>query len=159
MKNFLALLLFAGGFAAWYLYNQNKEAKEGLESAQLQLADLEKNIASRRAEYQAASGAMAIKAKITGKKTELADLNKKLKATHAIQNTTIKEKQATLAAIRQKFIGQTIPMALASGRDLGQVRIIKMDEAGLSVATTSGVVKVLPNELPPALRAQFLYSL
>jgi hypothetical protein len=155
MKNFLALLLFAGGFAAWYLYNQHNEAKEGLESAQGQLAELDKNIAGRRAEFQAVSSVMAIKAKIAAKKTELADLNKKLQDTHA----TMKERQATLAAIRQKFIGQTMPMTLASGRDLGQVRIIKIDEAGLSVATTSGVVKVLPNELPPALRAQFLYTL
>lgn len=159
MKNFLALLLFAGGFAAWYLYNQHNEAKEGIESAQLQLADLEKNITGRRAEFQAASSVIAIKGKIASKKTELADLNKKLQDTHAAQNNTMKEKQATLAAIRQKFIGQTMPMALASGRDLGQVRIIKIDEAGLSVATTSGVVKILPNELTQALRAQFLYSL
>jgi hypothetical protein len=159
MKNILALLLFGGGFAAWYLYHQHQEAQEGLESAQMQLAELEKNITNRRVEFQAASGAMNIKAKIAAKKAELAELNKKLQANHAEQNTTQKERQATLSAIRQKFIGQTLPMALVSGRDLGQVKIIKMDEAGLSVATTSGVVKVLPNELPPALRAQFLYSL
>ena len=35
---------------------------------------------------------------------------------------------------------------------------MKMDDAGLSVATTSGVVKIVPNELPLPLQAQFLYS-
>lgn len=159
MKNFLALLLFLGGFAAWYFHHEKTETLGGIESAQAQLADLEKNTATKRAEYQAAVGMMNIKAKVDAKKVELAELQKKLQALQQQQITTDRDKQNTLIAIRQKFIGQTLPIVLAGGRDLGNARIIKIDDTGLSVATTSGVVKIAPSELTNEQKALFHYTL
>lgn len=158
MKNFLALILFAGGFTAWYFYNQVKEGNEGLEAARNQIADLEKVATIKRGEFKAAEGAMAIRAKITARKDAIKALQNKLQTLNDSRRAVEADKFTLLSAIRQKFIGRTIPLVLAGGRDLGQVRIMKMEDAAVTVATTSGVVKVLPNELPPDLRGQFLYS-
>jgi hypothetical protein len=158
MKNILILLLFAGGYTAWFFYHQKSGINEGLAAAQNQITDLEKAIAGKRAEAQAVSKVLAIKVKIAEQKAALAEVQKKTKSVNDAHASTLKAKYDTLASIRQKFIGVTMPIVLASGRDLGQVRIMKMDDAGLSVATTSGVVKIVPNELPPALQVQFLYS-
>ncbi len=158
MNNFLALLVFAGGFAAWYFYSQKKQSNEGIEAAQLQIADLEKVAVIKRGEFKAAESAMAIRAKITARKEEIKALQTKLQSLSTSKQAVDTEKLALLTAIRQKFIGRTLPMVLASGRNLGQVRIMKMEDAAVTVATTSGVVKVLPNELPLDLRGQFLYT-
>ena len=158
MKNFLIFLLFVGGYAAWFFYDQKKDIQEGLESAQVQYDQLEKSVSGRRAEYQAAKKVVTIKQRLAEQKALQADLQKKLQAVQLAQNNQVKERQNTLAAIRQRFVGQTLPIVLASGRDLGQVRIMSMNEGGLSVATTSGIVKILPNELPPAMQTQFFYA-
>lgn len=158
MKNFLALMLFAGGFAAWYFYHQKQEISEGLVATQQQIADLEKAAGNKRGEFKAAESAMAIRAKIIARKDENKTLQTKLQTLNESRKTVEAEKLALLAAIRQKFIGRTLPMALVTGRNLGQVRIMKVEEAAVTVATTSGVVKVLPNELPADLRGQFLYT-
>ncbi len=158
MKNFLALILFAAGFTARYFYHQKQEINEGLVAAQLQIADLEKAAVNKRSEFKAAESAMAIRAKITARKNENKTLQTKLQTLNDSRQTVEAEKLALLTAIRQKFIGRTLPMVLASGRNLGQVRIMKMEDAAVTVATTSGVVKVLPNELPLDLRGQFLYT-
>ena len=158
MKNLFALLLFTGGFAAWYFHHEKTETISGIEAAQVQMADLEKNTAAKRAEYQAAVGMMNIKTKVDEKKAELAGLQKKIQALQQQQVSVDREKQNTLIAIRQKFIGQTMPIVLAGGRNLGNVRIIKLDDAGLSVATTSGVVKISPNELTSEQKSLFHYT-
>jgi len=158
MKNFLIFLLFVGGYAAWFFYDQKKDIQEGLESAQVQYDQLEKSVSGRRAEYQAAKKVVTIKQRLAEQKALQADLQKKLQAVQLAQNNQVKERQNTLAAIRQRFVGQTLPIVLASGRDLGQARIMSMNEGGLSVATTSGIVKILPNELPPAMQTQFFYA-
>lgn len=158
MKNFLTLILFAGGFAAWYFYNQKQESNEGLAAARSQIADLEKVAVIKRGEFKAAEGAMAIRAKITARKDEIKTLQTKLQTLNDSRRAVEADKLALLTAIRQKFIGRTIQLVLAGGRNLGQVRIMKMEDAAVTVATTSGVVKVLPNELPPDLRGQFLYT-
>jgi hypothetical protein len=158
MKNFLALILFAGGFAAWYFYHQKQQSNEGLEAAQNQITDLEKVAVIKRGEFKAAEGAMAIRAKITARKNECKNLQTKLQTLNDSRQAVEAEKLSLLSAIRQKFIGRNLPMVLASGRNLGQVRIMKMEDDAVTVATTSGVVKVLPNELPLDLRGQFLYT-
>lgn len=158
MKNFIALLIFAGGFYGWHLHHQKTQAEESLQAARYQLAEVESATVARRAEFQAADKAMAIKARINDQKAELAKLQARLQELATERNSVMAERQTALVAIRQKFIGRTIPLVTATGRDLGQVRIIKMDDSGLSVATTTGVAKILPNELPPELRTQFLYS-
>ncbi|MBV6501458.1 MAG: hypothetical protein CJBNEKGG_03970 [Prosthecobacter sp.] len=158
MKNIIALLIFAGGFYGWYLHHQKTQAEESLQAARYQLAEVETSTAARRAEFQAAEKAMSIKTKVNDQKAELARLQTRLQALSTERSSVQAERQAALGAIRQKFIGRTFPLITTGGRDLGQVRIIKMDDSGLSVATTTGVAKVLPNELPQDLRSQFLYS-
>ncbi len=158
MKNFIALLVFAGGFTAWFFYHQKAELTEGLEAASQQLAQLEQNLASKRQEFQAMSGMMNIKSKITAKRAELAELQSKTKSVQQAARVATEEKKAALALLRQRFVGQTLPIKLMSGRDLGSVRVMKLDDSGLSVATTSGIVKIQPNELPQELRGKFLYS-
>lgn len=158
MKNVIALLIFAGGFYGWYLHHQKTQAEESLQAARYQLAEVETATSARRAEFQAADKAMSIKAKINDQKAEFARLQTRLQTLAAARSSVLAERQTTLTAIRQKFIGRTFTLVTSGGRDLGQVRIIKMDDSGLSVATTTGVAKVLPNELPQDLRSQFLYS-
>lgn len=158
MKNLLALLLFVAGFTAWYIHRQRQESIEGLEAAQNQIADFEKIAVVKRGEYKAAESAIAIRDKINAKKAEVKALQAKLQSLNESRMNVDAEKVALLAAIRQKFVGRTLPMLLTSGRNLGQVRIMKLDDAAVTVATTSGVVKVLPHELPQDLRGQFLYA-
>ncbi|MES2594593.1 MAG: hypothetical protein V4662_04620 [Verrucomicrobiota bacterium] len=158
MKNLLILLVFAAGYTAWYFYHQKSEINEGLAAAQSQLTDLEKSIAGKRAESQAMAKVTAIQGQIAKQKSTLAELQAKLKTVRDTHVATVKEKNATLATIRQKFVGQTMAIKLVTGRDLGQVRIIKIDDTNISVATTSGVVKVAPHELSDALKVQFLYN-
>lgn len=157
MKNFLALLVFAGGFAGWYLYHQKQETAEGLAAAQLQLANYEKAAVTRRAEFQALSGTATISKKVADKQAELNQLRGKLNALREAQNSVARDRQQTLAAIRQTYVGKTIPMTLASGRNLGPVRIMKADETGVSVATPSGVQKVPPHELPQEVKQMLNY--
>ncbi|MCA1963089.1 MAG: hypothetical protein LDL31_03980 [Prosthecobacter sp.] len=153
MKNIIALLLFAGGMSAWYFYHQLHEAELGLTAVQQQLADLEKSSAPRRAEYKAAGSVKAIKEKINAKKAELKTAQEKVQALEHARQQVLAEKAALLAALRQVHVGREFKLVLSSGRNLGQVRILKIEDSGLSIATTSGVTKVLPGELPQELRS------
>lgn len=54
--------------------------------------------------------------------------------------------------LRQKFVGREINLSLTTGRNLGQVKILKIEDSGISLATTSGVLKVSPRELSPQIR-------
>ncbi len=149
MKNFLALLVFSGLFSGWYLFNQHKETQERLNEAELQYAEIEKIASVRRAEFQGLNSAITIKNKAAEKQKELDALRDKLKTLQNSQQVMLQKRYETLHAIRQTQIGKTISLKLNSGRDLGQVRLMKIDDTGISVATPSGVVKVAPNELPP----------
>ncbi len=157
MKNFLALLVFAGGIAGWYLYHQKQEVTESLEAAQRQLAELEKVAGTRRAETQVMNGAMAVSQKIAGKQAELKELRGKLTTVQEAQAVVMRKRQQMLVAIRQTFVGKTMPLTLTTGRNLGSVRIVKSDDTGLTVAMTSGVLKVPPQELPQDLKTMLNY--
>lgn len=152
MKNFIALLLFAGGFGAWYLYHQKQETTDGLEQARVQLAEHEKVAAAKRVENQAVTAMMAIQKQVTDKKAELNALRTKLNTLKEDRAAVAKERQQALLGIRQSFVGTTVPLKLVSGRDLGQVRIMKVEDTGVSVATSLGVQKVPPTELPTELK-------
>lgn len=157
MKNFLALLLFGGAFAGWYLFNQKQETAERLTEAQTQFAELEKIGSARRAEFQGINSAVTIKNKAAEKQRELDALRTKLKSLQDMQAVALQKRYETLYAIRQTHIGKVIPLKLKSGRDLGQVRLMKIEDAGVSVATPSGVIKVPPNELPPEVSQMLLF--
>jgi hypothetical protein len=153
MKNFLALLVFAGGFAGWYLYHQKQEVEESLASTEIH----EKEAAIKRAEFQSLNGVMAIRKKAAEKQAELTQLRNQLKTLRDAKDAVARERQQTLAAIRQTFAGKTIPLKLTTGRDLGQVRIMKADDTGVTVALPSGVQKVPPQELPQDLKQALNY--
>lgn len=152
MKNFFALLLFIAGMSGWYLYHQHTEALAGLAAAEHQLDELDKSTAVRRAEFKAASAVMTIKAKIQEKKAELKTAQDQVKALEAARQQVISEKSSVMTSLRQIYIGREVNLTLTTGRNLGQVRILKIEDSGLSVATTSGVVKVLPSELSKEIR-------
>jgi hypothetical protein len=157
MKNFLALLVFAGGFAGWYLYHQKQEVEESLAATQKQSEIHEKEAAIKRAEFQALNSVMAIRKKAAEKQAELILLRNQLKTLRDAKDAVARDRQQTLAAIRQTFAGKTIPLKLNNGRDLGQVRIMKADDTGVTVALPSGVQKVPPQELPQDLKQALNY--
>jgi hypothetical protein len=73
------------------------------------------------------------------------------------QAAVMRERQQMLVAIRQTFVGKTILLTLTTGRNLGSVRIMKSDDTGLTVAMTSGVLKVPPHELPQDVKTMLNY--
>lgn len=152
MKNFLALLVFAGGFGGWFLHHQKQETSDSLAAARTQFAEYDKVASTRRAEYQSMKSAIAVKNKATEKQAELNGLKAKLKTLRDAQEAAARDRQQTVAAIRQTYVGKTVALRLTTGRDLGQVRIMKVDETGVAVATPSGVVKVAPHELPQEVK-------
>lgn len=127
MKNFLALLVFAGGFAAWYLYHQKQETAEGLAAAQLQLANYQKAAVSERAEFQALSGTATISKKVADKQAELNQLRGKLNALREAQNSVARDEETDTggdpAALMwaERFAHDT----RQRDRDLGVVRIVE----------------------------------
>jgi hypothetical protein len=156
-KNFLALLVFAGLLSGWYLFNQHKETAERLSEAQRQYDEIEQIASVRRSEFQGINSAITIKNKAAEKQKELNDLRIKLKTLEDSQQVMFQKRFETLHALRQTHIGKTIALKLNSGRDLGQVRLMKIDDSGVAVATPSGVVKVAPNELPPEVSQMLLF--
>lgn len=111
----------------------------------------------RRSEFQGINSAITIKNKAAEKQKELNDLRIKLKTLEDSQQVMFQKRFETLHALRQTHIGKTIALKLNSGRDLGQVRLMKIDDSGVAVATPSGVVKVAPNELPPEVSQMLLF--
>ena len=157
MKNFLALLVFAGLLSGWYLFNQHKETAERLSEAQRQYDEIGQIASVRRSEFQGINSAITIKNKAAEKQKELNDLRIKLKTLEDSQQVMFQKRFETLHALRQTHVGKTIALKLNSGRDLGQVRLMKIDDSGVAVATPSGVVKVAPNELPPEVSQMLLF--
>lgn len=157
MKNFFALFIFAGGFVGWYLYHEKKEAIEGLHQAKQQLGDFEKSITERRSEFQLYSRVATLKKQINSKQVELKSLNDKLQSLGDQTSALLSEQAQLRSIIRQKHVGKTIILTLNSGRNLGSVRILKIDDSGVSVANATGIIKVQPSELPPDLKQLMLY--
>lgn len=157
MKNFIALFLFAGGFAAWYLHHEKQETTDSLQHSQTQLTDLEKALEDRRTEFQRYSTIAVLQKKVASKQAEFKDLSDTLKKLGTQKEAVIKEQQQQRGVIRQAQVGKTITLTLTSGRALGPVRVLKVDDTGISVANATGIVKVLPSELPPEIKQMFLF--
>jgi uncharacterized protein HemX len=157
MKNIIALILFAGGFAGWYLHQEKQEVAESLQASQNQVIELEKALTERRGEFQRYSTVAALQQKTASKQNELKVLHDKLKDLRAQTDAVIKEQGDQRHAFRQAQIGKSINLTLTSGRALGQVRIIKVDDASVSVANATGIVKVQISELPADLKQMFLF--
>lgn len=157
MKNFIALLIFAGGFAGWFLYNEKNETADSLQQARQQLSDMDKSIAERRTEFQRYSTVATLQKQVASKQAELKSLNDKLQSLGNQTSAVIKEQQEQRGVLRQAQVGKTINLTLVTGRALGQVRILKIEDTGISVANATGIVKVLPSELPPEIKQMFLF--
>jgi len=158
MKNFLALLVFIGGFGAWYLYKQKEDTSNGLHETQMQIENYEKTVALRRKEHEAITKALALQKQVTDQRQNLAALNARQAALETTRAGLARQRQQAIGTLRQTFIGTTLPtLTLTTGRTLEQVRILKLDDAGISLALTSGILKVLPHELPPELRQRLHY--
>lgn len=156
MKNFLALILFAGGLAGWYFYDQFQKMKT-------QLADMRKNIeaydstlSSRRDEFQSIVAALELQKKVEFRKAEIVALRAKAEQSRQGLQGLRREHTAIIREIRGRFVGQFVPeFVLADGRKLNQVRITKVDETGVALTSPSGVTKLRPSELSPELKAKF----
>jgi hypothetical protein len=157
MKNFIALLIFAGGFAGWYLYNEKNETADSLQQARQQLSDMDKSITERRAEFQRYSTVATLQKQVASKQAELKSLNDKLQSLGNQRSAVLQEQAQQRGIVRQAQVGKTITLTLISGRALGPVRILKIDDSGVSVANATGIVKVLPTELPAEIKQLFLY--
>jgi NADH dehydrogenase FAD-containing subunit len=138
--------------SGWYLYHQHSEAQASLSAAKQQWAELEKSVSNRRSEYQASSAVMTIKDQIKGRKAELKKLQDEVATLDFSQKKVVLERHQLIVGLRQKFIGRDVNLTLTSGRNLGQVKILKVEDSGISLATTNGVVKVSPGELSPEIR-------
>ncbi len=157
MKNFIALLIFAGGFTGWYLHHEKNETTDSLQQARQQLGDIEKSITDRRIEFQRYSTVGTLHKQVTNKQEELKNLNDKLKSLGDQKSALLKEQSQQRALLRQTQVGKTLHLTLTTGRALGQVRVLKVDDTGLSVANANGIIKVLPSELPPEIKQMFLF--
>ncbi len=158
MKNLLVLLLFAGGFYGWYAYHKNEQMKVDVEEARKNLEVFEQRVMTRRSEFQAIITALDQQKQAAAKTEEI----KAIKAKEALQEDELRslerEKGQIISRLRQAWVGTVIPeLALVDGRKLVQVRVSKSDESGLSVTSTSGVVKILPKDLPEEWRKKLHY--
>ncbi|MEN3941491.1 hypothetical protein WJU23_09380 [Prosthecobacter sp. SYSU 5D2] len=159
MKNFIALLIFAAGGTAWYFYHQYSEAKALNADYAKNLAVQEQGVAARRAEIQAYAQLLDLQNKVQAKKAEVNEVVASDKKLQEELNRLRKEKVAIILAARQSYMGQTLPeLVLADGRKLQTVRVLKVDDSGLSVIVPSGVQKISPEELPEELRHRLHYS-
>jgi hypothetical protein len=159
MKNLIALLLFLGGASAWKMWYDHQNHLEGLSAAQEQAAALDKSLQGTRAEVKAYAQIAQLRGQITLAENAVNSLRQQ--QLQAEQNLQITQSQTlqSLAQARQKFAGQVLQgLQLQDGRKLGNVRLIKLEENNISVATVGGVVKFAPAQLPEPLRRQFFYQ-
>ncbi|MES2505117.1 MAG: hypothetical protein V4599_00340 [Verrucomicrobiota bacterium] len=158
MKNFLALLIFAAAGGGWYVYYQDTQAKKQIAEMTQNLPIYEQTVATRQAEVQAYSRMLDLQKKAQAKRTEVNAIVEKERTLKETVIRLAKEKSDIISRARQAFAGKVIPeLTLADGRKLAQVKIIKVEENGLSVTLSSGVQKILPSELPENLRKSFHY--
>lgn len=158
MKNLLALILFAGGLAGWYFYNQYQKMQKELANARKNLEAYESTLAERQTEFQTLVAALEMKKKVEFRKAEIAAMKTKADQARAETQNLRREHAAAVAEIRKKFIGQVFPeLVLANGRKLVNVRVTKVDETGVAVTSASGVTKLRPVELSPEMRSMFYF--
>lgn len=158
MKNFLALILFIGGLAGWYFYDQFQKMKTQLVETRKNINAYDETLTSRREEYQSIVAALELQKKVEFRKAEINALRAKAEeARIAVQNMR-GEHAAIIREIRGRFVGQLVSeFILADGRKLTNVRISKVDETGVALTSPSGVTKLRPAELSPEFKAKFYY--
>lgn len=159
MKNFIALILFATGIAAWYFYQQQQKAATELTEITQNLTNYEQSVLARRSEFKAFVSALDLQKKIQAKQQEITAIQAKERGLKEKISALGREKSRLVSSARQSVIGQTFPeLLLTDGRKLAQVKILKADDSGLAVSLNSGIQKIAPSELPENLRLKLHYG-
>lgn len=158
MKNFIALLLFAGGFAGWYLYNKHEKVKSALAEAQINLKILEDDVVRKRGESQTLTSVAQLRKQVQERQGQLAALQAKQRVLDEARKKVMLERAQILTTIRKSFIGKEFAeLALANGRKLEKAKIMKLEGNEITFSTATGVTKIAPTELPADLRQQMRY--
>ncbi|HYF37223.1 MAG TPA: hypothetical protein VD994_18120 [Prosthecobacter sp.] len=156
MKNFLAILLFLGGFGywGWHYYTQKTTAR--IQDISAQLPPLEQLVAQKRAELAAVTNAVEVQKKAAATREALNVLTARQKLLNDEKTALLRQRQTLTSTSRQSLIGVVLTdLTLADGRKLNQARVMKVDDTGVSFAVPSGVLRVTPRELTPELRDYF----
>lgn len=155
----IILLLLLGGVGAWLVKQQQDEAHEGVAEAQRQNATLEPAVAEKRAEFQTLTGALLLKKKAAAERSDLEAARSRLADLVTQEKTLRDQKRAVAADARRGLIGITIPdLVLTDGRNVGQAKVIKIEDDNVSFAVSTGVLRVAPRELPSDLQKRFHFD-
>jgi hypothetical protein len=158
MKNFIALLIFAAGGTAWYFYHQYSEAEALNVDYAKNLSVQEEGVAAKRAEIQSYAQLLDLQKQVQIKQAEVEEVGGKGRE---LQQQLVRlgvDKAAIISKARQVLVGQTLSeLVLKDGRKLQTVKIMNVDDSGLSVIVPSGVQKIPAGDLPADLREKLHY--
>lgn len=158
MKNFLAVLIFAACGIGWFFYHEHTSAQKAIAELEVNLPHLEQTTALKRLESQAYERISQTSQNIRTKQAEIDAVRARESALQAEIISLRKDREKIIAQARSKYAGQVLPqLILQDGRQLTQVKIIRIDESGLSVAVPSGVQKIASSELPLELKKALFY--
>ncbi|TDU68138.1 hypothetical protein EI77_03255 [Prosthecobacter fusiformis] len=158
MKNFIALLVFISAGASWYVWHQYSQAKKQNAEFTENLVIHEQAIVMRRAEVQAYSQLNDLLKKVRDKQSEIALVQGKERLLKEKLVSLRQQRSDIINSARRSFVGQTIPeLTLTDGRKLITVRVLNVEESGLSVSLPSGVQKISRAELPQDWRTRLHY--
>lgn len=158
MKNLFALLIFAAAVGGWYLYDQHNKGQKQIADLSQSLPGYEQNVMTRRADFQTYVTLLELQQKVQAKRGEIAAIQEKERLLKDTLSRLSKERVDIINRDRQAQVGRIIPeLTLLDGRKLAQVRILKVEDSGLSISLTSGVQKLMPSDLPADLRKTLHY--
>lgn len=153
MKNFLAILLFVGGFGGYYGYRYISEARTTISDNLVQLEGQNKIAAAREQEFKTIVNALELSRQVAAKRKELADIQAQQQAIDKQRAVIAQRKQKEVSGSRQSLVGTVLTdLTLLDGRKFAEARITKIDDSGVLLTVPSGVVKVKPTDLTPEIR-------
>lgn len=153
MKNFIALCLFILAAGGWYYYQQYSKATRAAQEYARAVPLLEQQVDAKRKESQAFEALAAMQARIQAKNAEVAGVKARTVELERAMAALRQERQKLVAAHRDQFTGQTLPvLQLVQGRRLENVKIVKVEETGISVMLPSGLIKIPAGDLPEDMR-------
>lgn len=158
MKNFIAFLFFAAGGIGWFFYHEYTTAEKSIAELERNLPLLEQRAALKRSEFQAYSRILEARQKVQAKQSEIEAIRSKEAALQEEVVKLRKERGEVVSRARASYAGKILPqLVLKDGRQLSQVKIIRAEDSGLSVAVPSGVQKINASDLPEDLKKSLFY--
>lgn len=155
----IILLLLLGGVGAWLVKQQQDDAHEGIAESQQQKTALDAAVAEEKAEFQTLTGALILQKKAAAERSDLEAARAHLAELVAQEKTLLDQKRTVAADARRTLIGITIPnLTLNDGRNVGQAKVIKIEDDNVSFAVSTGVLRVAPRELPSDLQKRFYFD-